>query len=82
MGAGVGEQDRESVSEEQLCVSGHADAVVAQTVEKDYGVAIAVMGMDGPGTESDGVWRGDRNVIEVRIEMGCDLTRGGFFFCG
>jgi hypothetical protein len=82
VGAGVGEQDCESVSEEQLGVSGHADAVVAQTVEKDYGVAIAVMGMDGPGAESDGVWRGDGNVIEVRIEMGCDLTHGGFLFCG
>jgi hypothetical protein len=80
VGASVGEQDCESASEEELRVSGHADAVVGYTVEEDHGVAVAVPRMDGPGTESDGVWRGDGNGFEVGIEMVGNLTRCGFFF--
>ena len=65
VGARVGEKDCESVSEEELGVSGHADAVVAQAVEEDNGVAVAAMGMDCPGTERDGVWSGDGDVFQV-----------------
>ena len=34
VGTGVGEKDGESVGEEQLRVSGHADAVVAEAVQE------------------------------------------------
>ena len=46
VGAGVGEEDGESVGEEELRVSGHADAVVAEAVEEEDGVAVGVVRMD------------------------------------
>jgi len=61
--ARVGQENSEAVSEEELCVSGHAEAVVAEAVEKDDGVAVAAMRMDRPGTEGDGVWGEDGNIL-------------------
>ena len=48
MGAGVGEQDGESVGEKELGVPGHTDSVVAETVEEENGVAVRVVGADDP----------------------------------
>jgi len=48
MGAGVGKQHGESVGEKELRVSGHADSIVAETVEQENGVAVRVVGMDDP----------------------------------
>jgi len=55
VGARIGEQDREPVRKQELGVSGHADAVVAESVEEDCCVAVAAVRADRPGTESDGV---------------------------
>jgi hypothetical protein len=78
VGAGVGEQNRESVSEEELRVSGHADAIVGEAVEEDYGVPVAAVRADFPGTEDDGVRGGDGNVFESGIEVVGDVAHGGF----
>ena len=48
MSAGVGKQYGESVGEKELRVSGHADSVVAETVEEENGVAVRVVGADDP----------------------------------
>jgi hypothetical protein len=68
VGAGVGEEDGESVGEEELRVSGHADAVVAETVEEEDVVAVGVMGTNAPGAESDIVRRCDRGVGEIGVK--------------
>ena len=62
--AGIGEKHGESVGEEEVRVSGHADAVVGEAVQKNDGVTVAApMGMNDPGAEGDGVWGGDGNVL-------------------
>lgn len=80
VGACVGKKHGESVSEEELCVSGHADAVVAETVEENDGIAVTVVGMDRPGAEGNGIGRGDGNVFEIGIELVSGLAHGGFVF--
>src|SRR5271169_2395584 len=80
VGSRVGEEDGESLREEQLCVPGHADAVVAEAVEKDYCVAVAGLRTDGPGAEDDGVWRGDGNVCQIGVQLARDIPHGGFCF--
>jgi hypothetical protein len=80
VGAGVGEKDGESVCEEELRVSGHANAVVGQAVEENCGVSVAAMGMDDPGAEEDGVWGCDGNVCEIGVQLVSDVTHGGFVF--
>jgi hypothetical protein len=66
--ASIRQQDGESVGEEKLGVSDHAEAVVAETVEQEDGVAVGVVGMDEPGTESGVVGSGDGDVGEVGVE--------------
>ena len=68
------------MSEEELRVSGHADAVVGQAVEENYCVAIAALGMDDPGAEGDGVWSCDGDVCQVGVQLVSDVAHGGFFF--
>ncbi len=46
-------------------VPGGADAVVAEAVEKYYGIVVGAVRTDDPGMESHGVGRGDGNVGEV-----------------
>src|SRR5437867_1629891 len=59
VGSGVGQKDGESVGDEQLRVSGHADAVVAEAMEEKDGIAVGVMRADAPGAEGNVVGRGD-----------------------
>ncbi len=68
VGAGVGEENGESVGEEELGVSGHAEAVVAEAVKEEGGVAIGVMGTDDPGTERGVVGSDDGGVGEVGVQ--------------
>lgn len=70
VGAGVGQEHGESVGEEELGISGHAEAVVAEAVEEKDGVSVGVVGMDGPGAEGDVVGRGDGGVGEVGLGRG------------
>ena len=67
VGAGVGEENGESVGEEELSVSGHAEAVVAETVEQKDRVSVGVVGMNDPGAEDGVVGCGDGDVGEIGI---------------
>jgi hypothetical protein len=78
--AGVGEEDAVAVSEQQVRVSGHADAVVAEAVKEDDGISVSVPRMDGPGTEHDRVGRGDGNVLQIGVEGVGGFDHGGFIF--
>jgi len=77
VGAGVGEKHGESMSDEELGVSGHAEAVIAESVEKEDGVAVGMMGVDQPGAEGCVVGRGDGDFGEVGVE-----GPGGVAHCG
>jgi len=72
--AGVGEEYGELVGEEELRVSDHADAVVAESVKKKDGVAVRVVRTDEPGFERCSVWRSDGRVFEFCAESVCGLT--------
>jgi hypothetical protein len=80
VGAGVGEKYSESVGQEELRVSGHADTVVGQAVEENCCVAVGAVGMDDPSAEGDGVWRCDGDVRQVGVQLVSDVARGGFSF--
>ena len=67
VGAGVGHKDRVSVSEEELSIAGHAEAIVSETVEQEDGVVVRVAREDEPGAQGDGVLRGDGDVDEVAV---------------
>jgi hypothetical protein len=79
----IREQDGEAVSEEELGVSGHADAVIGEAVEKKDSVVVAAAERaDEPGAESDRVRRGDPNIFEGGIELAGEVAHGGFVFLG
>lgn len=80
VGAGVWEEDGESVDEEELSVSGCAEAIVGEAVQEDDGIAVGVVRSDCPGTERDGVWSGDGNVFQVGVEMESNVAHRGFIF--
>jgi len=77
VGAGVGEEDNESVGEEELGVSGHSEAVVAEAVEEKDGVSVGMVGMDRPGAKGDVVGSGDGGVGEVGVESVGGIAHGG-----
>src|SRR2546423_15629842 len=80
--ARVGEEDCEYMGEEELSVSEHADAVVAEAVEQENSVAVRVMRADGPGAEGGLVGGGDGCVGEVGVEGVSGVLGGGDFFGG
>src|ERR1700733_7758938 len=82
MGAGVGKQHGESVGKKELRVSGHADSVVAETVEEENGVAVRVVGTDDPCKQDGAVGRCDRGVGRFGIEGVGRLTKFGSFGFG
>jgi hypothetical protein len=55
VGASVGEQDAEAAGQKQLGISCHAAAVVANAMEQDHGISVALARMKGPGAKGDGV---------------------------
>ena len=67
VGAGVGHKDSVSVSEEKLSIAGHAEPIVAETVEQEDGVVVGVARDDEPGAQGDGVRSGDGDVDDVGV---------------
>jgi hypothetical protein len=81
VGASVGEEDGESVGEEELGVSDHAEAVVGHSVDEEDSVAVGMMRAEGPGLEGDGVGSGDGDVGEIGVEgLGGVANSGDFIF--
>jgi len=79
MSAGVWEENGEAVSEQESCIAGHANAVVAEAVEEEHGVAIALAGPDDPGAEDNVILRCNGDVFDLGVE---GLAHCGFFFLG
>ena len=81
MGASVGEEDGESVGEDELRVSGHAEAVVTEAVEEEDGVAVGLVRVNHPRAERDVVGCGDGGVGQIGVEgVGSVADRCDFFF--
>ncbi len=62
MGARVRKKNGEAVCEKNPRVSSHADAIVSETVKKNYGVAVAAIRVNDPGAEGDRFWGSDGDV--------------------
>ena len=69
MGTSVGEKNDEAVGDEELRVSGHTEAVVAEAMEEEDGVPIRMVWVNGPGAKGDVIGR----VMEASVE---DQRRG------
>ena len=69
MGARVGHEHAEAVAEEQICVTSHAEAIVAHAVEKDYDIAGTTLRPEIPGSQNGAVSRSDRDVVERTIDI-------------
>jgi hypothetical protein len=80
--AGIGKKHSKSVGEEELSISGHADAVIAHTVQEDHIVSDGLMGMDDPGAENGAVGSGDRCVAEFGVEGTSGLASAGNLVVG
>lgn len=65
MSARVRKKKGEAVCEKNLRVSSHANAIVTEAVEKNYGVAVVATGLNCPGAENDRVWRSDGDIGQV-----------------
>src|ERR1700686_2670622 len=80
--AGVGKEHGESVGEKELRVSGHADAVVAEAVEKEDCASVSLAGTNFPSAKDDLIWRSDGNVVEFGVQSAGGLPcLGRFIFC-
>lgn len=77
MSARVGQEHSESVGQKKLSISSHADAIVAQAVQENDGVAVGRAWVDGPGAEDDPVGSSDGDVIEFGVQ-----SPGGVAECG
>jgi len=80
MSAGVWEENGEAVSEQESSVAGHANAVVGEAMEEEHGVAIALAGLDDPGTQDNAILRCDGNVFDLPTKRVDGLTHCGLFF--
>ncbi len=78
VGAAVGEEHCESVSQKELRVSSHPNAIVAKAVEKKYDVAVFLVGMNFPCAQDDAVGRGDGDVSEFGLH--CENRLAGFSY--
>jgi hypothetical protein len=80
--AGVRKEDDESVCEEELRVSGRADAVVGNAVKEKHCACVGMVRLDEPGTQDYLVWSRDGDVGEVGIEGSDGIAHGCDFFLG
>ena len=68
MGARVGHQHSETVSEKELRVSGHTEAIVGESMEKNHCIVVAAVWMNGPCAERDRICRNNGNIFKVGTE--------------
>lgn len=77
VGARVGHEYSESMGQEKLRVSGHANAVVAKTMEQKNCIAVGVMRLNQPGTEGDTIARGERSIAQLGVQCMGVAAHGG-----
>ena len=68
MSARVGEEQGESTSEQELRVSSHAKAVVAEAMKQNGRVSVGAMWTNNPGTENCSIGSCDGDVGQVCVE--------------
>src|SRR5579863_8805367 len=75
MGTGIGEEHRESVREQKLRVSRHAEAVVADSVKKQDGIAIGLRRPNEPTAQNRRVGSCDGDVLYNGVKRLNRLTK-------
>src|ERR1700758_1201309 len=77
VGASVGKEHVESVRNEELGVTGHADAVIALAMEEYYGITVFVTRTNFPSAKSCAVGGGEGNVGKFGFERSSGLAKFG-----
>src|SRR5580698_7482886 len=69
MSASIGQKDREPVCKQELGVANHSEAVVAQAVKQDGGVAAWADGTQEPGTHNSRIGSGDGYILHLNFQL-------------
>ena len=67
--ARIWKQNRVAMFQQQMSVSRHAFAIVGNSVQQDYRIAVVVAGMDKPAFEHRAVSGGDRHILQFSAEI-------------
>jgi len=67
--ARIGQQNRVAVFEQQVSVSGHAFAIIGNSVQQDYCIAVVVSGMDKPSLKRRPIGCGDSHILQFSVEI-------------
>ena len=78
----VRQEHSESVRDQQLRISGHADAVVSQPVKQNDGISVAVQRTKSPRAKPDTIGRGRRYLLQIGIQCARVMAHGGRFLFG
>src|ERR1019366_3331768 len=71
----VRHKDAEAAAQKQLRVPGHPEAVIAETVQQNHGVPVAVAWTNAPGAKGYSVPRSDSDVGQFGVMEVCHSTR-------
>lgn len=77
MAARIWQQNRVTVFQQQVSVSRHSFAIVGNSVQQNYGIAVVVTWMDKPALERHSVSRGDRHILQLSAEISLHGCRDG-----
>ena len=72
MPARIRKQHCIAVFEQQMSVSGHAFAIIGNSMQKNYGIAVVITGMDIPALECRPISCGDRHILQFSVEISSD----------
>ncbi len=79
---GVRHEDGESVRNQQLRISSHADAVVAKPVKQNDGISVAVQWTNSPRAKYDTVRRCGGHLLKIGVQCASVMSHGGKFVFG
>ena len=67
--ARVRKQDRITVFQQQASISGNAFAIVSNSVQQNYSIAVVVARMDKPALKHHSISRRDRHILQFSVEI-------------
>jgi len=70
----VRHEDTETAAQKQLRIAGHPEAVIAETVQQNHGVSVAVAWTNAPGAKGYSVSRSDSDVGQLGVMKVCHFT--------
>src|SRR5579864_168642 len=77
MAARIQKQDRIAVFQQQVSVSRYSFAVVGDSMQQNYRIAVVIVWMDKPALERRSISGGDRHVLQLSAEISFDRCGDG-----